>query len=76
MVAILLSRPPSYGCALLKSLSHISYNDKTWCSYTLPKEDPKYVNHVSCDTPRLKGCLFRHDCNFDDVRKIGYSRPS
>ena len=23
------------------NLSHISYNDETWYSYTLPKEDPK-----------------------------------
>ena len=30
-----------------KNLSHISYNDETWNSYNLPKEDPKkYVNHV------------------------------
>ena len=25
----------------LLNLSHISYNDETWHSYTLPKEDPK-----------------------------------
>ena len=25
---------------LTQNLSHISYNDKTWQSYTLPKEDP------------------------------------
>ena len=23
--------------------SHISYNDETWNSYTLPKEDPKNI---------------------------------
>ena len=23
--------------------SHISYNDETWHSYTLPKEDPKNI---------------------------------
>ena len=26
-----------------KNLSHISYNDETWHSYTLPKEDPKNI---------------------------------
>ena len=25
------------------ALSHISYNDETWHSYTLPKEDPKNI---------------------------------
>ena len=25
----------------LENLSHISYIDETWHSYTLPKEDPK-----------------------------------
>ena len=29
--------PPS------KNLSYISYNDETWHSYTLPKEDPKNI---------------------------------
>ena len=29
--------PPS------SNLSHISYNDETWHSYTLPKEDPKNI---------------------------------
>ena len=24
-----------------KNLSHVSYYDETWQSYTLPKEDPK-----------------------------------
>ena len=24
-------------------LSHVSYNDETWHSYILPKEDPKNV---------------------------------
>ena len=24
----------------------------------------------------LTGCFNKHDCNFDDVSKIGYSRPS
>ena len=24
-------------------MSHISYNDGTWHSYTLPKEDPKNI---------------------------------
>ena len=24
-------------------LSHISYNDEIWHSYTLPKEDPKNI---------------------------------
>ena len=31
-----------------QNLSHISHNDETWHSYTLPKEDPKkYMNHVT-----------------------------
>ena len=31
-----------------KNPSHISYNDETWHSYTLPKKDPKkYTNHVT-----------------------------
>ena len=25
------------------NLSHVSYNDKTWRRYTLPKEDPKNI---------------------------------
>ena len=29
--------PPS------QNLSHISYNDETWHSYTLAKEDPKNI---------------------------------
>ena len=30
-----------------ENLSHTFYNDKTWHSYTLHKEDPKkYMNHV------------------------------
>ena len=28
---------------LPKNLSHISYNDETWHSYTLLKEDPKNI---------------------------------
>ena len=28
---------------LPKNLSHISCNDETWYSYTLPKEDPKNI---------------------------------
>ena len=32
-----------------KNLSHISHNDETWHSYSLPKEDPK--NNESRDTP-------------------------
>ena len=39
--------PPLYN------LSHISYIDGTWHSYTLPKEDPKIQK--SSDTP-LKFC--------------------
>ena len=27
----------------LPKICHISYNDETWHSYTLPKEDPKNV---------------------------------
>ena len=32
-----------------KKLSHIHYNDETWHSYNLPKEDPKI--YESRDTP-------------------------
>ena len=36
-------RPPS-----LKSVTHISENEKTWHSYTLPTEDTKiYMNQVT-----------------------------
>ena len=31
------------GAFLEENLRHISYNDETWQSYTLPKEDPKNV---------------------------------
>ena len=34
------------GCSRMgegKNLSHISYSDETWHSYTLPKEDPKSI---------------------------------
>ena len=33
----------------LKSVTHIlqSYNEETWYSFTLPKEDPKNMNHVT-----------------------------
>ena len=24
----------------------------------------------------VKGCFNKHGCNFDEIRKIGYSRPS
>ena len=34
---------------LLPKMSYISYDDDTWQSYTLPKEDPK--SKKSCDTP-------------------------
>ena len=30
-----------FRMGLFGAFSHISYNDKTWHSYTLPKEDPK-----------------------------------
>ena len=40
--------PPS-----LKSV----YNDESWRSYTLPKEDPKI--YKSCDTP-LEFCWYQH----------------
>ena len=31
----------AHGCG--RYLSHISYNDETWHSYTLPKEGPKNI---------------------------------
>ena len=31
-----------------KNMSYIPYNDNTWHSYTLPKEDQKkYINHMT-----------------------------
>ena len=30
-----------------ENLLHISHNDETWHSYTLPKKDPKYMNHMT-----------------------------
>ena len=29
------------------NLPHRTYNDETWHSYTLPKEDPKNMSHVT-----------------------------
>ena len=37
-----LFRMGFYGPPLPK-ICHISYNDETWHSYTLPKEDPKNI---------------------------------
>ena len=40
----------AHGCERFppKSLSHKSYNNETWHSYTLPKENLKiYKNHVT-----------------------------
>ena len=37
-------RPP------LPKIFHISYNDETWHSYTLPKENPKTI-WITCHTP-------------------------
>ena len=54
----------AHGCGGCKKVSHISYNDKTWRSYILPKEDPK------------KYCFKKHAYNFDDVSKSGYPRSS
>ena len=35
----------------LSKICHTSYNDETWHSYTLPKEDPKNMNHVTPTPP-------------------------
>ena len=38
--------------SLALNLSHISYNDETWYSYTLPKKDLKNIKiYKSRDTP-------------------------
>ena len=42
-----------------------SYNDETWHSYTLPKEDPK--NYKSRDTP-LEHFFHRKSANFATSR--------
>ena len=42
-VGVGVKRPPS-----LKSVTHISENDETWHSYTLPTEDTKtYMSQVT-----------------------------
>ena len=56
-------RPPPFP----KILSHISYNDETWHSYTLPKKDPKNMSHVthplSSAAPKIsKFCYIRNTC--------------
>ena len=33
--------------APLPKICHTSYYDETWHSYTFPKEDLKYINHVT-----------------------------
>ena len=52
--------PPSLN------LSRISYNDKTWHGYALPKEDPKkYINHVKCPLISADNNIFhRESANF------------
>ena len=78
----------------LYNLSHISYNDETRHSYTLPqhffyRKSTTFVMSRNTDIAFLyknshsfyfflvfKGCFNKHGCDFDDVSKIGYSRPS
>ena len=33
----------AHGWGGKNNLSHISYNDETWHSYSLPKKYPKYI---------------------------------
>ena len=33
----------AHGGGGKNNLSHISYNDETWHSYSLPKKYPKYI---------------------------------
>ena len=94
-------------------MSSISYNDETWYSYTLPKEDSKniwitwrtpwflltsvfffftkdqqillhqeiqiqianwYINSICFNLFWIcKNFFNKHDCNFDDVSKNGFS---
>ena len=55
---------PSYN------LSHISYNDEAWHSYTLPKEDPK--NDINDVTHALTSAdisiFFEKSLNFATLR--------
>ena len=90
-----------------QNLPHIFYNNETWHSYIVPKEDPKNIKihnpefcwchyffspatffvisrntDIDCISNSFnffwvrKRCLNKHGCNFYDVSKIGYSRPS
>ena len=42
----------------LSKMSHISYNDGTWHSYALPKEDPKNIYSVDIDILLPKSATF------------------
>ena len=61
------------GPTLPKNLSHIFYNEVTWHSYTLHKENPKI--YKSRDTP-LEFCCYQHFppkiSNFSHIKKYKY----
>ena len=53
-----------WGCSRMGPfLGHISYNDETWHSYTLPREDQKNMNHVTQAFP-TSAFFHRKSANF------------
>ena len=58
----------------LWNLSHISYNDQTWHSYTLPKVDPKNnMNHVTHSLISAEISIFSPEINkFCYIKKYRY----
>ena len=52
---------------------HISHNDETWRSYTLPKRFKKYVNHVTCTLNSAEISIFSPEIsNFFYIKKYRY----
>ena len=59
-----------FGAAAPQNLSHISYNDGTWHSYTLSKKVPKTI-WITWHTPRVQltsALLYRKSGNFVILR--------
>ena len=52
---------------------HISHNDETWRSYTLPKRFKKHVNHVTCTLNSAEISIFSPEIsNFFYIKKYRY----